>query len=92
MMGLEIEQRSIAAYDVAGTGSNSCFEEFVIILIATNGLGKRDGFHHLRVEFDNPQNRAQHRHRSLPGKLVEHRTVFVQNRRGDREADALFLS
>jgi hypothetical protein len=53
MTGLDVEKSLVTAHDVAGAGSNCGLQEFVIIRIAANGLGKRDRLNDLRVELDN---------------------------------------
>jgi hypothetical protein len=90
-MELDVEKGLIPAHDVVGAGSNCGLQEFVIIWIAANGLGKRDRINDLRVELDNFENGIEHRHLPLFGKLIEDATVLIQNGQRYRWAKALFL-
>jgi hypothetical protein len=55
-MELDVEKSLIPAHDIVGACSNCGLQEFVIIRIAANGLGKRDRLNDLRAELDNFEN------------------------------------
>ena len=55
-MELDVEKGLIPAHDIVGACSNCGLQEFVIIRIAANGLGKRDRLNDLRAELDNFEN------------------------------------
>jgi len=90
-MELDVEKSLIPAHDIVGACSNCGLQEFIIIRIAANGLGKRDRLNDLRAELDNFENGLEHQHLPLFGKLVEDTTVFFQDGQRYRKAKALLL-
>src|SRR5215469_6748102 len=91
MMELDVEKGLIHTHDVVGASSNCGLQEFVVIRIVANGLDKRNRLNHLRVKFDNSENRGEHRHCPLFGELVEYPTVLLQNRQRHRKPKTAFL-